>query len=182
MIPKHRRGHTGHVKRWHSRECGSPGMWIWGSLHNLPYVFSPGLSYAPPPPTTLLPRSGSYGYTQACQYKLAMTTLRTPDHSIAIGAGLPQEKSLVALLTLKNLDYPDGWGIYWKVDFWVFYPTVGGNGPLSISRTASHSSSELTWWRNLAEHGWGIESRCVDANKTPLYHESIHQRVTWSNT
>lgn len=104
----------------------------------------------PPPPVTLFHPSGSYGCSQASQYKLVITTLRTPGQPIAIGAGLPHEKSLVALLTMKNLDYPDGWGTYWKVDFWEFYSTVDGNRPLSIPQTASHSSSELTWWRNLA--------------------------------
>lgn len=102
-------------------------MGIWDSPHNLPYVFSPGLSYVPPsPPVTLFHPSGSYGCSQASQYKLVITTLRTPGQPIAIGAGLPHEKSLVAPLTMKNLDYPDGWGTYWKVDFWEFYSTVGG--------------------------------------------------------
>lgn len=86
-------------------------MWMclsrdWNSPHSLLYVFSPGLRYLPS--TTLFYPSASYGWVQACQCKLVITTLRRPDPPIAIEAGLPYEKPVLDLLNEKNLDYPDG--------------------------------------------------------------------------
>lgn len=103
-----------------------------------------------PSPTTLFHPSGSYGCTQASQYKLVITTLRIPDQPIAIGAGLPHEKSLVALLTLKNLDYPGWMGYLLEGGFLGVLLHSGWEWTSKHSPNCQHGRSELTWWRNLA--------------------------------
>lgn len=83
--------------RWEQggRQWSSPGGGFWDSSQNLLYIFSPGLQYPLPQhhhcPTLEL----AVVATQACQCKLAITTLRKPNQPIATGAGLPREKSLL---------------------------------------------------------------------------------------
>lgn len=61
-----------------------------------------------PPLNNLFYPSASYGWAQACQCKLVITTLRRPDPPIVIEAGLPHEKPVLDLLNERNLEYPDG--------------------------------------------------------------------------
>lgn len=60
------------------------------------------------PSTILLYPSASYGWAQACQCKLVITTLRRPDPPIVIEAGLPHEKPVLDLLSERDLEYSDG--------------------------------------------------------------------------
>lgn len=104
--PLHRTAHIGWVKMWYGRWSGSPGTGLWHLPHSLLYGFflqDWDISRQQP----CLPRCQLWLHSS-----LSMPTggyhLRKTDLPIAIEAGFPHEKSLLDLLTERNLGHPNG--------------------------------------------------------------------------